>query len=220
MRGGPVPASVGWRIGCDKAQDAFLMSWVFASILRQCTFLRWLLAVGISQGGGMAAIAASGDSATEQPVWPDFREAAPSSDSLTIGYVEKVAIYPGGILVTAKIDTGARTSSLDAANIQTFTKDGKEWVRFVLHGDKDMLRQVELPVERTVRIRRSGAPVQRRYVVKIGVCLGSYYKIAEVNLVNREGLNYRMLIGRTFMTSNFVIDPGAKFLTRPSCQTR
>jgi hypothetical protein len=44
--------------------------------------------------------------------------------------------------------------------------------------------------------------------------------MAEVNLVNREGLNFRMLIGRAFMLDNFVIDPNATFLTRPSCQKR
>lgn len=179
-----------------------------------------LIAGLVSNVVGGPAYAAEEPAAGDPSGWPNFREAAPSAGQIKIGVVETVMIYPGNLRVSAKIDTGALSSSVDASNIQPFRKDGKEWVRFVLHGDENALRRVELPVERTVRIRRAGAPMQRRYVVKIGVCLGPYYKMAEVNLVAREGLKYRMLIGRAFMTGHFVIDPGASFLTRPSCQSR
>lgn len=187
------------------------MARIIASFRRHGAFLRWLIAAAFLHGGGAA------HAAEERP---NVGESAKPTAPVTIGYVETVAIHPGNLHITAKIDTGARSSSLDAANIQPFSKDGKEWVRFTLHGDHDTRRQVELPVERTVGIRRAGAPVQRRYVVKIGVCLANSYKMAEVNLVNREGLNFRMLIGRAFMLDNFVIDPNATFLTRPSCQKR
>ena len=129
-------------------------------------------------------------------------------------------IRPGDLQIDAKIDTGALLSSLDAANIQPFSKDGKEWVRFTIRGNDNVSRRVALPVERTVRIRRANAAVQRRYVVNIGVCLGAYYKMAEVNLTNREGQSYRMLIGRRFLRGKFVIDPGLKYLTRSSCPDR
>jgi hypothetical protein len=192
----------------------------FASRLRQCAFLRWLAAVVVSYGGALPAYAAEERPASDRPASRDVREAMPATGYTTIGHVETVAIHPGNIHVDAKIDTGARSSSLDAANIQPFSKDGKEWVRFVLRGNDNAARRIELPVERTVRIRRAGAPVQRRYVVNIGVCLGNYYKMAEVNLINREGLSYRMLIGRTFLMGKFVIDPGSQYLTRASCPDR
>ncbi len=143
-----------------------------------------------------------------------------ASGFTTIGYVETVAIQPGDLRVDAKIDTGALSSSLDAADIQPFSKDGEEWVRFTIHGNDNASRRIERPIERTVHIRRAGVPLQRRYVVNIGVCIGAYYKMAEVNLNNREGLSYRMLIGRRFLTGKFVIDPGAKHLTRPACPDR
>lgn len=188
------------------------MARIFASSRRHGAFLRWLIAAAFLHSGAAAAYAAEERPNAEEPAEP--------AGPVTIGYVETVELHPGNIRITAKIDSGARSSSLDAANIQPFSKDGKEWVRFTLHGDNDTRRQVELPVERTVGIRRAGAPVQRRYVVKIGVCLATSYKMAEVSLVNREGLNYRMLIGRAFMMEKFVIDPNATFLTRPSCQKR
>ena len=44
--------------------------------------------------------------------------------------MEHVYISPPGILLTARIDTGATTSSIDARNIEPFERDGKRWVRF------------------------------------------------------------------------------------------
>ena len=45
-------------------------------------------------------------------------------------------------------------------------------------------------------------------------------KKAEVNLINRSGMNYRMLLGRLYMAGDFLVDPKATFLTRPTCQDR
>ena len=38
----------------------------------------------------------------------------------------------GGEVLKAKMDTGALTASLSAKDIETFTRDGEEWVRFRL----------------------------------------------------------------------------------------
>lgn len=149
---------------------------------------------------------------------PPERYAAQSRAGLTtIGYVERVAIDPGNIHVTAEIDTGALSASLDAANIEKFRKDGKDWVRFTFRGDNDASQQMELPIARKIHIRQANGPVEQRYVVKMGICLGSYHMLTEVNLARRKGLHYRMLIGRRFMEGNFVVDPSSRFLTHPSC---
>lgn len=192
----------------------------FASRLRRCAILRWLAALLLSHGGPLPADAADEYPLSDRPVAPGVQEATPVSGFTTVGYVETVAIQPGNLRIEAKIDTGALSSSLDATDIQTFSKGGREWVRFITHGNDNSSLRIERPVERTVQIRRAGAPVQRRYVVNIGVCLGTYYKMAEVNLADREGQKYRMLIGRRFLTGKFVIDPGAMHLTKPACRDR
>ena len=38
----------------------------------------------------------------------------------------------GGEVLKAKMDTGALTASLSAKDIETFTRDGEDWVRFRL----------------------------------------------------------------------------------------
>lgn len=139
---------------------------------------------------------------------------------ITVGYIEAVRIDPGNRRVTAKVDTGAKTSSIDTLNILPIVKDGVEWVRFTMVGDDSQRWRFELPVARIVRIKRAGAPTTRRYVVEMGVCLGNVYKKTEVNLVNRRHMNYRMLIGRTFMAGDFLVDPKATYLTRPDCRDR
>jgi hypothetical protein len=165
--------------------------------------------------------AASAKSGAESGLaMPAVAPAATSQTPITIGYIETVRIDPGNRRVTAKIDTGAKTSSIDTLNILPIVKDGTEWVRFTMAGDDAQRWQLELPVVRTVRIKRAGAPTTRRYVVEMGVCLGSVYKKAEVNLVNRRHMTYRMLIGRAFMAGDFLVDPRAAFLTRPDCQGR
>lgn len=148
------------------------------------------------------------------------QETAARAAPTTIGYIENVVVNPGNMHITAKIDTGARSSSIDAINILPFMKDGKEWVRFTILGEDDRRRGMELPVVRKVGIKRAGAPVSRRYVVEMSICLGPIHKKAQVNLVGRNDMKYRMLIGRLFTAGDFLVDPQSMFLTRPACQDR
>lgn len=134
-----------------------------------------------------------------------------------VGYIESVVIDPGNIQLKAKIDTGAKSSSIHSINILPFVKDGKPWVRFTVVDDDNRRRRFRLPVLRVTSIKRAGAPPQRRFVVEMGICLGDLYKKAEVNLVNRDKMQYRMLIGRLYTAGDFIVDPNAVDLTKPVC---
>lgn len=57
-------------------------------------------------------------------------------------------------------------------------------------------------------------------MVALGICLGGYRRIAEVNLVNRARFEYPMLIGRSFLANDFLVDPGATLLLEPRCEPR
>jgi len=73
-------------------------------------------------------------------------------------------------------------------------------------------------VTRMARIKRHFGKEQVRYVVKLGICLGSVYREAEVTLVDRTGFNYPLLVGRNFLKDDFLIDPSATFLNKPDCK--
>ena len=57
-----------------------------------------------------------------------------------------------------------------------------------------------------------------RVVVLMGICLGNTYRETEVNLIDRSGLNYPMLIGRRYLAgNNFIVDSGLAYSVKPEC---
>jgi hypothetical protein len=135
-----------------------------------------------------------------------------------VGWIEKVRLYPGNFLVHAKLDSGAEYSSLDAANLKEFQRDGRRWVRFDLTEPREGQKiTLERPLLREATIKRHYLKSQKRPVIKLGVCLGRIYKETEVNLVDRSGFQYRMLIGRKFMEGLVAIDPAARYTVEPTC---
>jgi len=143
---------------------------------------------------------------------------AAAGEKIVVGWIEKVRIYPGNFIVHAKLDSGAEYSSLDAVNLTEFDRNGQRWVRFDLPQGDGQKITIERPLLRTATIKRHYLESQKRPVVKIGVCLGSFYKETEVNLVDRTGFQYRMLIGRKFMEGAVIIDPSAKYTVEPNCK--
>jgi hypothetical protein len=68
---------------------------------------------------------------------PGFAENPPPSDDLRVaGWVERVSIFPGNLKIKAKLDTGARNSSLNATDIDAFERNGAKWVRFDMNNWK------------------------------------------------------------------------------------
>jgi hypothetical protein len=124
-----------------------------------------------------------------------------------VGWVEKVRIYPDNLLVDARIDTGADTSSLHCDCITSFDRNGEKWVSFVVETSDGRPVLMEQKVVRMAKIKRHFGEVQERMVVKLGVCLGKTYKEAEVTVVDRSGLTYPMLVGRDFLEGGFLVDP-------------
>lgn len=117
--------------------------------------------------------------------------------------------------IKAKLDTGARTSSLHAYKIKPFERDGDEWVRFRVRpwqesADDETL--VELPVHDRRRVRSSSGHVEERIVVRMPVVLIGREVRAEVTLTNRDAMGFRMLIGREALRRGFAVDAGRSFL--------
>jgi len=154
-------------------------------------------------------------------IWPlvvaGAAPAAAADRLVTVGAAESVRIYPGGLEMKARIDTGATTSSINAQKIDRFNRNGKRWVRFEIVGKRGQRVTMERPVVRTVRIKRFGQTSRRRSVVRIGVCLGSHYKDAQFTLQDRRRRKYPVLIGRRLMAGAVIVDPGREFVAQPNC---
>ncbi|MCK8515462.1 RimK/LysX family protein [Methylonatrum kenyense] len=133
-----------------------------------------------------------------------------------LGWIETVQLQAGGFAVDAKLDTGADNSSLNAPEVEEFEKDGDTWVRFTVGNGEDEEATFEKPLHRTARIR-SASGTSERPVVKMEICLGNTVREVEVNLADRSGLSYQMLIGRSFMKDHILVDSGSKYTAEPNC---
>ena len=134
------------------------------------------------------------------------------------GFVEWVAISEHGFNVKARLDTGARTSSLDARNIRRFRRGDTRYVRFdVENPDTGELITLERELVRIVRIRRHDGPPVERPVVKMWICIGDLMQKVEVNLTSRTDFLYPMLIGRTAMRGKIIVDPELSLTVQPHC---
>ena len=117
--------------------------------------------------------------------------------------------------VKAKVDTGAKTSSLHAFFIEPYTKDGKPWVKFLLHPNQND-NDIEVECHAAVADRRdvsdSGGHKEKRYVIESSIVVGKDVLIAELTLTDRDSMSFRMLLGRNLLRGAFVVDSGSSFL--------
>ena len=143
----------------------------------------------------------------------------------TIGWREWLALPGLGVeRIKAKIDTGARSSTLHAFDVEHFERDGCPWVRFQVHPrqrdtTESLPCEAELVDERLVR--SSVGQQQLRPVVRTEVHLMGQTWPIEVTLTRRDVMGFRMLIGRQALRGRFVVDPGRSFVGgRPGRERR
>ena len=126
--------------------------------------------------------------------------------------------------VKAKLDTGARTSSIHAWDVTPFDRDGADWVSFQIHpwqrSDLDAI-DVELPIVDRRVVRSSTGHEEERLVVRTTIRVLDLDLEAELTLTNRDDMGFRMLVGREALRSSILVDPGRSYVgPRPSRKTR
>ena len=141
-----------------------------------------------------------------------------SAEKQVAGWVEYVQLFPGNLKIKAKLDTGAKNSSLNTTNVDTFERDGAQWVRFEVINWKGHKENFEARLTRLAKIKQHGTESLERPVIRLGICLGKVYKEVEVNLEDRSKFNYQMLIGRSYLKGSLLVDASATFTVKPHCQ--
>lgn len=134
-----------------------------------------------------------------------------------VGWRELVHLPELGLHeLPAKIDTGARTSSLHATVLERFERDGEQYVRFAVDFERQHVRQVCEAVHIDWRgITSSNGETQRRMIIKTPLRIGSLEFRVEISLADRSDMKFPMLIGRSALRRRFVVDSGHSWLQTP-----
>ena len=146
--------------------------------------------------------------AADPPKVQRLSESGPPPDKVMIGQAEWIAVPITKSVFRARIDTGATTTSIFATEIEIFERDGDKWVRFVIQNtDPEEEFPMEAPVARIVPIKKRGVEGHtQRPAVKMDLVMGETTKKVEVNLADRTGFEYPLLIGRDFLGGLAIVD--------------
>lgn len=112
--------------------------------------------------------------------------------------------------IKARVDSGAKTSSIHASNIEVFERDGVEWVRFEVdpvQDDTSTLITCEAKLLRTKMVKSSMGASEERLMIRTALTLGKDTFTIKLTLASRDTMNYRMLLGREALNRRYLINP-------------
>tara|TARA_R100001132_G_C3275241_1_gene97985 strand:+ start:2154 stop:2678 length:525 start_codon:yes stop_codon:yes gene_type:complete len=132
-----------------------------------------------------------------------------------IGWREWISLPDLGIeSIKAKVDTGARSSSLHAYDLHQFERDNEKWIRFKVHPVQRKTREVVVAEARIFEfrsVRSSSGKASLRPVIVTNIKLLGVSWPVELTLANRDEMGFRMLLGREAFRRRFLVDAGKSY---------
>jgi hypothetical protein len=116
--------------------------------------------------------------------------------------------------IKAKVDTGARSSSLHVFDLETFRRRGRRFARFGIHPLQKNFRKTvraEAEVIEFRKVRSSSGHSTLRPVIETEVRILAESRTIELTLANRDAMGFRMLLGRQAIRNEFLVDAGRSF---------
>jgi hypothetical protein len=144
----------------------------------------------------------------------------------TVGWKEYLDLPELGVFrLKAKVDTGARTSTLhvDSLKVLEVLPDGTEMVEILVSPDRrrpNVWVRTQARVIKRMRVVDSGGHPEVRPVIETELVLGPVRKRILLTLTNRSGMLFRMILGRKALESDFRVDVAGKYLFRRSHRRR
>jgi hypothetical protein len=132
-----------------------------------------------------------------------------------IGWREWLTLPEIGIgRIKAKIDSGARSSSIHAFDMNIEDHEGEEYVRFKIYPvQRRTTKVVEtfVPVHEFRQVRSSNGQTDVRPVIITSIRLMRQEWPIELTLTDRSDMGFRMLLGREAFRSRFLLDAGNSY---------
>lgn len=148
----------------------------------------------------------------------------PAHSSTVAGWREWVALPEWGVpFIKAKLDTGARSSAIHAFDVQEMHDGEDHLVEFAIHpwqrSEEGVLARAKV-IERRL-VRSSNGQSEERLVVPMTVQLLGRRIVTDVTLSNRDEMGFRMLIGRSALAGELLVDSSTSYLGgRPAREVR
>lgn len=137
----------------------------------------------------------------------------PENNLTMIGWRERVDLPDWDVRrIRAKIDTGARTSAIDVAQIEYLENDRVRFEVVVRDRPTRVTKWIEADTVRHSVVKPSSGERQKRVVCLTTLGIGGIDHEIELSLVCRRGMLCRMLIGRTALAGVFCVDPSRKYI--------
>jgi hypothetical protein len=127
-------------------------------------------------------------------------------EKLTIGRREVIDFPELGLYgITAKVDTGAYTTALHCHDIRE--DNGVLYFKLLDPTHPDYNQQEQKFSEYFQKeIKNSFGEVEKRYIIKTIVKIGSKRIKSVISLTDRGTMRYPVLIGRKLLKSRFIVD--------------
>ncbi|NNK19662.1 MAG: alpha-L-glutamate ligase, partial [Flavobacteriaceae bacterium] len=117
--------------------------------------------------------------------------------------------------IKARVDSGAKTSSIQATNISVFRKKKEDWVKFEVNPIQDN-RSITVDCEARLvdrRIVKSSSGIsEERFVIRTPMTMGDDTFEIELTLANRDTMEFRMLLGREALNGRFMVNPAKSYM--------
>jgi hypothetical protein len=133
-----------------------------------------------------------------------------------VGEIEKVGIPQINYITDARIDSGAKTTSILGTDLK---ENGKNTLSFCFKVNGKKI-ELKAPIIKKIKIKSAvSANKDERYVIELPICFGNKKKIVKATVANRLKMEYQVLIGRNLLMDGYLIDVSKKYLLgEPSCK--
>lgn len=128
-----------------------------------------------------------------------------------IGETARIVVTDAGMEYLARIDTGARVTSIHALDMEVLEGSTEKednvgkMLTFYSENEKGESKKVTTRIIDIARVRNAQG-VEFRYVVDLSLSWQGQEKAGHVNLRDRSAMTYKLLVGRNWLSNDFVVD--------------
>ena len=127
-------------------------------------------------------------------------------EKVLIGRIEWVELPDIKVKHKARIDTGAKTTSLHAINIEEIEQRGEQYVKFQTVDAEGKPIDLVRKVDSVQKVSNTAGFISKRYVIKEKIKMGNIEKEVSINLNDRTKMDYKFLVGRNLLLGRFIVD--------------